>query len=1515
MKDITHYFQSPTREDGDTEADILLNVPERATPKRSGSASAVKTNVPQSCAHVIVSCDARNVDGADAKRRKRKVKRKASEVIVGVETVHSEITITTSEIQETSQHAYCEKETKTTAKNSTKTNRSGKSKSSDRSCKIENALVSSHEKDASQISSALSDIVRKSGTDAFEVQMAVHMQNVGDDCVVAENEHKPTSVSMSDEGSANSTSRWETKTKRKHNLEEMIRRNRKRRSPISDDVGKQKCKKWKRVIVDESESEDVQIECVGSAIEECVGDSKQIENKTLSENVAVVQNAKDAKLKSQLKNNRADALIEDLAEGNTLVLEPDEVCKPSSPDLGEQDVLLVQYKKTLKHVRKAEKALRKFEKLKSLQEKLEAPPTRVPESKNEKLSELQKTLNNVEQSDVDIDESNTTCVKSILGNVFPKSVPSSERKIRKRVSSNKLARPKEVESPILDDSFEDVENCIEAKKKSIFSYFSRVSKEEVLTKPQRLSVKVLIHSPPSTPMKIKTRKKDLTPIISSQRRKSKRSLSNREVADNINVLGSEVLEILGGSSVDEDVTPMNLSVGDRKTSSLRNWKVRMVRVTSCGDEGSTDSGSEHDLVELAESSDSAFTPPKKRKDVRRAGRGRPRKVSARAEEKATGSPRASRRLAMKNCVVVDSKAVPSSSDAAEIRMELKQEDESSGQSRKSVAATTKAAVKLAPLFLQERTNRKSKPDPAVIEARKNFLMSGVPDAVQKMIKIQKSFEDQNYDAFPEVSHVQQIDDSHYVWHLPRDSRLQLKPEAADDCEPAGSRRERLALGTFTGKEPAEPRAETLGPPPPVAAFRKILREVKREFPDFPVYRTFRALRGKFLGGGPGPRARKPKRRGRGARPDGEDPASSQPHVLWAEKYRPLCVNDMICNLASARHLRAWLESWKKFVAEMNAAEKVPNADDSDGGSFAGDDDDNSGSEHGPSPVNAAVLVGPAGSGKTAAVYAVAGELDCKVLEINASSKRTGKRVLSEFLEATQSHQVRKSSKLSATSGNSFFKEEPRVKNGKKHSKLEESKHTQAEDHNSKKLSIILVEDADLVFEDQDDGFLSALSLLLSSSKRPVILTTSDPSCPHLSKWMQQYSVLQFAPPSAKFMCVWLQLVSLLEGSRLSHAALRGLFHASGRDMRRTIHGLQFWAQASDGCTGAPERLRALAPADGSPLHGTDVCADDDSNLVWASARCADETEVQPAPACDAALSSCGRRLPPPRLLLGTLWWNLGMLLGFGECRTSCLPLPGGCATEAGDTCESNKFSGKVQNNRGNVEDPKPVDGDEGTATCSAVGVPSCWVNKRGPQRDDTCLQAQMDSLSSLMDVLSETCVMYSGCLRLDDAVDLEPSVRPWERMTKDGLLLKEDVLTCNYASRTTSDDLCCYLVQESVQQCMISLASATNKGSEQVQRFEWTDALTPSADKLRRRAEAHRADEAASAAVCASSLLDRGAVAQDYAPLLRAIGRLERARLAGNAKRRNRFFHYLKGLGVDTTESVLGTMCSSFEES
>lgn len=137
--------------------------------------------------------------------------------------------------------------------------------------------------------------------------------------------------------------------------------------------------------------------------------------------------------------------------------------------------------------------------------------------------------------------------------------------------------------------------------------------------------------------------------------------------------------------------------------------------------------------------------------------------------------------------------------------------------------------------------------------------------------------------------------------------------------------------------------------------------------------------------------------------------------------------------------------------------------------------------------------------------------------MNASSKRTGKRILKELEEATKSHRVKKNK-------HKFSFEQ--AANTKSKSKEPKTSHN----------SLILLEDIDLIFE-EDEGFVSATYQLALNTKRPIVMTCRD-MCPHLSKMAPQQNKIYFQKVNGNRVSVLLQLISLAEkGYRLPHNCL------------------------------------------------------------------------------------------------------------------------------------------------------------------------------------------------------------------------------------------------------------------------------------------------------------------------------------------------------------------------------------------
>ncbi|XP_073330466.1 ATPase family AAA domain-containing protein 5b isoform X2 [Pagrus major] len=276
--------------------------------------------------------------------------------------------------------------------------------------------------------------------------------------------------------------------------------------------------------------------------------------------------------------------------------------------------------------------------------------------------------------------------------------------------------------------------------------------------------------------------------------------------------------------------------------------------------------------------------------------------------------------------------------------------------------------------------------------------------------------------------------------------------------------------------------------------------------------------------------------------------------------------------------------------------------------------------------NTMLITGPPGVGKTAAVYACCQELGFKVFEVNCSSQRSGCHILSQLKEATQSHLVEMSGKdpLKPTYFNNYSstpkseslsgktvppknvtstsKKRAAQSFGRSRRKLKANPATitlanyftmkakadhlhfggpspsekpdcktsgspspasdQTVAQNKKTAtSLILFEEVDVIF-DADVGFLSAIKTFMTTTKRPVVLTTNDPS--FRERFNCSLEEIIFKTPSAVSVCSYLQLVALAENVRLELEDVSGLLRLSRGDVRRCLLQLQLWVHSGGG---------------------------------------------------------------------------------------------------------------------------------------------------------------------------------------------------------------------------------------------------------------------------------------------------------------------------------------------------------------
>ncbi|WFD35264.1 hypothetical protein MCUN1_002115 [Malassezia cuniculi] len=154
--------------------------------------------------------------------------------------------------------------------------------------------------------------------------------------------------------------------------------------------------------------------------------------------------------------------------------------------------------------------------------------------------------------------------------------------------------------------------------------------------------------------------------------------------------------------------------------------------------------------------------------------------------------------------------------------------------------------------------------------------------------------------------------------------------------------------------------------------------------------------------------------------------------------------------------------------------------------------------------NCILLVGPSGSGKSAAVHACAAELGYEVFELYPGwGRRSGKDIGAAVAQLTRNHMVGEAR------------------------------------HAAPKQSLILLDEVDVLFDD-DAGFWPAVIELVGASQRPVVLTCTDASLVPTNDLPLQRQ-LEFVPPKLEDVAAYLSLVALHEGHAVSRTAASKIY--------------------------------------------------------------------------------------------------------------------------------------------------------------------------------------------------------------------------------------------------------------------------------------------------------------------------------------------------------------------------------------
>ncbi|XP_074244493.1 ATPase family AAA domain-containing protein 5 isoform X1 [Saimiri boliviensis] len=642
-------------------------------------------------------------------------------------------------------------------------------------------------------------------------------------------------------------------------------------------------------------------------------------------------------------------------------------------------------------------------------------------------------------------------------------------------------------------------------------------------------------------------------------------------------------------------------------------------------------------------------------------------------------------------------------------------------------------MKVAPLFLARKAQKAADPVPSLDEssqdtseksldcdvqckAKRDFLMSGLPDLLKRQIAKKAATLDV-YNAvsssFQRVVHVQQRDDGCHLWQLkpppcPLLTKLkELNTEVTDLSKCV------IALGEFSTLNSKLKSSNS------AAVFMRtrkefteevrnlLLEEIRWSNPEFSLRKYFPLLlqkriehqvlssechskqvelepdvnhketkRKRVEAENSKSKRKKPneysenlekinrkseelgkRNNSSGIKQDSSKDSGTE-DMLWTEKYQPQTASELIGNELAIKKLHSWLKDWKRR-AELEERQNLKGKRDEkqedvlDSIDFKGSSDDEESRL-----CNTVLISGPTGVGKTAAVYACAQELGFKIFEVNASSQRSGRQILSQLKEATQSHQVDKqgvnsqkpcffnsynigkspkkisSPKKVVTSPRkvpppspkssgpkralppktlaNYFKVSSKPKNNEEigvllennkgiknffeQKQITQTKSTNATNTNVKDVgaeepnrknatSLILFEEVDVIF-DEDAGFLNAIKTFMATTKRPVILTTSDPTFSLMFDGC--FEEIKFSTPSLLNVASYLQMICLTENFRTDVKDFVTLLAANNCDIRKSILYLHFWIRSGGGFL----EERPLTLYRGSSRNVQLVCSED-----------------------------------------------------------------------------------------------------------------------------------------------------------------------------------------------------------------------------------------------------------------------------------------------------------------------------------
>jgi len=320
--------------------------------------------------------------------------------------------------------------------------------------------------------------------------------------------------------------------------------------------------------------------------------------------------------------------------------------------------------------------------------------------------------------------------------------------------------------------------------------------------------------------------------------------------------------------------------------------------------------------------------------------------------------------------------------------------------------------------------------------------------------------------------------------------------------------------------------------------------------------------------------------------DSFEPPSNQSKItdldnkLWTDKYSMKRIPDDLLgdrNKKSAKLFIDFIEDWKirrhKAMVAMaeQARSKQRRKKRKKIGSCGYDSDDSFLNDGGLEKVF--LIRGPTASGKTNLVHAVAKQCGCTVMEIHSGEARGGqdlKRVLQESSQCHSSVALMKLGKTTLFEANMCGRDYHDCMNDD----------SDCEDDSSEgRLTVVLLDEVDLLFDGENSGFWTALAQLSQKAKCPIVLTsTCVPS--ELDSANIRYKEIHLQKPTINECCVKIRRVAESEGFRLRNAddgscAFATVAETFQCDLRRIINEMQLFKY--DGKRLTPKKIVDVSP--------------------------------------------------------------------------------------------------------------------------------------------------------------------------------------------------------------------------------------------------------------------------------------------------------------------------------------------------